>query len=97
MTAKTVDVQIRRFIETYAKSKKATLTSQSNEIFTMNYPDNACPEEYTYNVAVAREKKVPLIARGSPTFQRILNECLSQGSRQLDAAAASTGCAAHKS
>jgi hypothetical protein len=79
LTTKPADPQIRHFIEAYTKSKKATLTPLANEVFAVSYPDKPAPEEYTYNAAVAREKKIPLIAPGSPTFQRIMHECLSSG------------------
>ncbi|MCW3999316.1 MAG: hypothetical protein NWE93_03660 [Candidatus Bathyarchaeota archaeon] len=79
MSAKAADPQIRRLIGAYVEAKKGTVTEQSNQTLKAYYPNSDTSEEYTYNPALAKEKKIPLIAPGSPTFQRIMHECLTQG------------------
>ena len=59
--------------------KGAQLTEGSGKVFTVQYHDQSAPVEYTYDSAVAREKKVLFMAPGSPAFQQILNECLENG------------------
>ncbi len=69
------DAKIRRFIQTYVASKKGEIKKQPQDVFTITFPD-ASSQEYTYQPAVSREKKIPLIAPGSPAFRQILHECL---------------------
>lgn len=79
MSTKQADTKIHQFIKAYVESKEGRITEQSNEVLKVTYPSKSSPEEYTYNHALAREKKIPLIAPGSPTFQQILRECLENG------------------
>ena len=78
MSTKSSDTQIRQFIKAYVKSKEGEITQQSEEIVTVNYP-NKTSQEYTYQPALSREKKIPLLTPGSPAFQQILKECLENG------------------
>ncbi len=71
--------KIRTFIGSFVKSKNGELTEQSNEVFRVKYPNQTSSTEYTYEPSVAREKKILLMAPGSPTFQHILDECLENG------------------
>ncbi|MCW4025096.1 MAG: hypothetical protein NWF01_08690 [Candidatus Bathyarchaeota archaeon] len=69
-----------QFIKAYVKTKNATLTEQSSpKVFTVKYPEQENPIEYTYDPAVAREKNSLFLAPGSPVFQQILRECLEKG------------------
>ena len=79
MSKKYSDTKIHSFIRSFVKSKKGELVEQSNEVFTVKYPNQTSATEYTYEPVVAREKKSILITLGSPTFQQILNECLEDG------------------
>jgi hypothetical protein len=65
------------FFEAYVKAKDGKIAFQ-NEIIFVTYPDKSM-EEYTYHPVVGREKKVPLIAPGSPAFQQALRECQENG------------------
>ncbi len=78
MSTKSFDSQIRQFIQSYVKSKEGEITYQSEDVFTVNYPNNT-RQEYTYQPARSREKKIPLLTSGSPAFQQILKECLENG------------------
>lgn len=79
MSTKYSDTEIHRFIKSYVKSKDGEIAQQSDEVFTVTYPNEENPKEYTYQPALAREKKIPLITPGSATFQQILKECLENG------------------
>lgn len=79
MNTKNTDVNIQRFFENYVKFKEGTITNQSDETFAINFPNDDSPKEYTYQPALSREKKIPLIAPGSPAFRQILKDCLENG------------------
>ena len=79
MSTKYSNTKIHSFIKSFVKSKNGELIEQSNEVFTVKYPNQPSATEYTYEPAVAREKKTLLMTTGSPTFQQILNECLENG------------------
>lgn len=79
MSANCPDTKIREFFKAYVKSKEGEITEQSDEVFTVKYPNEASPKEYTYQPTLSREKKIPLITPGSPPFQLILKECLENG------------------
>lgn len=79
MSTNYADTKIHQFIKAYVKSKEGEITEQSDEVFTVKYPNETSPKEYTYQPAVSREKKIPLITPGSPAFQQILKECLENG------------------
>ncbi len=79
MITKPVDTKVQRFFKAYVASKAGKMTEESDEILRITYPDKPSFEEYTYQSAVAKEKKIPLIAAGSPAFQHILKECLEDG------------------
>jgi hypothetical protein len=72
------DVKIHRFFQNYVQSKEGKIT-QTNEVFTVAYPNEANTQEYTYQPAVAREKKISLISTGSPALQQMLKESLQNG------------------
>ncbi len=78
MSTKYSDAEIQRFIKAYVKSKEGTITEQSDEVFTVKYPDQTSAKEYTYQSALTREKK-SFYDTGSPVFQQILKECLENG------------------
>jgi hypothetical protein len=71
--------KLTQFIASYVKSQNAQLIEHSPKEFTVQYPNQPNPVEYTYDPAVAREKKSLFIAPGSPAFQLILRECLENG------------------
>ena len=79
MSIKSVDTRIQRFFKAYVASKAGKVTEESDEILRITYPDKPSFEEYTYQSVVAKEKKIPLIAIGSPAFQHILKGCLEDG------------------
>ncbi len=79
MSSKYSETKIHQFIRSFVQSKNGELTEQSNEVFTVKYPNQMNPTEYTYEPAIAREKKLALITFGSQTFQQILTECLEDG------------------
>lgn len=79
MSTKNADTKIRQFFRAYVESKEGTITEQSDDVFRVTYSNEASSKEYTYQPAVAREKKIPLIAPGSAAFQQILRECLEKG------------------
>ena len=79
MSTKYSDTKIHAFIKSFVESKKGELIEQSNEVFTVKYPNQTSATEYTYYPALAREKKAVLVTPGSPTFQQILDECLDNG------------------
>ena len=79
MSKKYSNSKIHTFIASFVKSKKGELIEQSDEVFTVKYPNQTSAAEYTYEPSVAREKKSFLITPGSPTFQQILDECLENG------------------
>jgi len=68
---------IEDFFEGYIKAKNGNLTFEDDVIY-VTYPDKS-KEEYTYRPAVGKQKKVPLIAPGSPAFQQVLRECQDNG------------------
>jgi hypothetical protein len=70
--------KIQQFIESYFQSKEGQITRQSSDAFTVVFAKGAT-QEYTYQPAVSREKKIPLLTTGSPAFQQILRECLENG------------------
>jgi hypothetical protein len=71
------ETNFEEFFEAYVKAKDGKITFK-NEVLYVTYP-NQSKEEYTYHPAVWREKKVPLIAPGSPAFQQVLRECQENG------------------
>ncbi len=71
------ETNIESFFEAYIKAKEGKIAFK-NDILYVTYPDKA-EEEYTYHPSVGREKKVPLIAPGSPAFQQVLRECQENG------------------
>lgn len=77
MNTKNIDIQ--RFFEKYVKFKEGSITNQSNEFFAIKFPNDNSPREYTYQPALSQEKKIPLLAPGSPAFRQILKECLENG------------------
>jgi hypothetical protein len=70
--------KIHQFIKAYVLSKKGALSPEVNEVFAIKMPDQIT-SDYTYNPAVARERKVTLLTPGSPAFLQILKSCLENG------------------
>ncbi len=79
MSVKYSETKIDRFIKAYVKSKEGKIIEQTDDVFTVTYPNQTNPKEYTYQPALSREKKIPLLTPGSPAFQQILKECLENG------------------
>jgi hypothetical protein len=79
LSSKDSDSKIHQFIKAYIESKKGQITEQSNEVFTISYPDKSTQTEYTYQPAISRERKISLLTPGSPMFQQILEESLENG------------------
>ncbi|MCL2643604.1 MAG: hypothetical protein FWD52_08895 [Candidatus Bathyarchaeota archaeon] len=73
----TLTSNIESFFEAYLKAKEGKITLKNNLIH-VTYP-NQQEAIYTYCPSVECEKKIPLIAPGSPTFQQILRECQKNG------------------
>jgi hypothetical protein len=69
--------KIERFFKVYVEAQNGAIT-EKNEILQVTYPDKPT-EEYTYQPLIWREKKVELIAPGSPAFQQILRDCQLNG------------------
>jgi hypothetical protein len=79
LSTKYSETEIHQFIKEYVKSKNGIVTDLSDEVFSIKYPRETNPKEYTYQPNLAREKKIPLITPGSLAFQQILKECLENG------------------
>ncbi len=79
MSAKYSNTKIHNFVKSFVKSKNGELIEQSDEVFTIKFPNQPSATEYTYEPAVARKKKTLLMTTGSPTFQQILSECIENG------------------
>ncbi len=79
MSTEEAGAEIRQFIKAYVKSKQGEIAGENNDVFTVTYPNDADPHEYTYEPTIARETKAQLITAGSPAFQQILKECLENG------------------
>ena len=79
MSTKYSDSTIHDFIKSFVKSKNGELFDQSDQVFTVRYPNQTNAIEYTYSPTIAREKKAILVTPGSATFQQILDECLDNG------------------
>ncbi len=79
MSKKYSETEIHQFIKTYVRFKNGIITELSEEVFSIKYPNETNPKEYTYLPNLAREKKIPLISPGSLAFQQILRECLENG------------------
>jgi len=79
LSKKYPETEIHQFIKAYVKSKNGIITDLSDEVFSIKYPRETNPKEYTYLPNLAREKKIPLITPGSLVFQQILKECLETG------------------
>jgi len=79
LSAETASEEIKQFVNAYVKSKQGKIAGENGEVFTVTYPDDAEPHEYTYESSVARKTKAQLITAGSPAFQQILRECLENG------------------
>ncbi len=71
------ETKIERFFKAYVDAQNGAIT-EKNEILQVTYPDKPT-EEYTYQPLIWREKKVSLIAPGSPAFQQILRDCQMNG------------------
>jgi hypothetical protein len=79
LSTKYSESEIHQFIKSYVKTKEGEITEQPDGIFTVTYPADSSPKEYTYEPAVARERKIPLLTPGSQAFQQILKECQENG------------------
>ena len=59
MSTKYSETKIHQFIKSYVKAKNGELTEQSDEIFTVKYPNQMQPKEYTYEPALRGKKNSP--------------------------------------
>lgn len=73
------ETRIHKFIREYIESEKGAVNDVSEEYFTIKTPSLLSPLKYTYKPAIAHEKKIDLIATGSPAFNGIIEECLKEG------------------
>ena len=71
------EIEIRRFFEAYIQSKEGKITEQINDTVTVAYSEGTL--EFTFQPAIAKEKKIPLLTKGSQAFQQILNESVANG------------------
>jgi len=79
LSTKYSDSKIHGFIKSFVKSKKGDLIEQTDQVFTVKYPNQTEATECTYEPSVARERKAVSVTPGSPMFQQILDECLDDG------------------
>ena len=70
---------IHSFIREYIESENGEVKDVSEEYFTIKTKSLLEPLKYTYKSAIAREKKIELIATGSPAFNGFIEECLARG------------------
>ena len=61
------------------ESEEGKLTDVCDEFFEIEYPRSLGPTKFTYQPAIARERKIHLIATGSPALEEIIQECLAKG------------------
>jgi hypothetical protein len=71
------DSEIRRFFEAYVQSREGKIAEDIGDVVTVSYPEGN--QQFTFQPAVAREKKIALITAGSPAFQQILRESIDNG------------------
>jgi hypothetical protein len=79
LSTKYSETEIHQFIKAFVRSKNGIITDLSDEVFSIKYPSETNPKEYTYQPNLAQEKKIPLITPGSLAFQQILKESLENG------------------
>jgi len=72
------EADLCKFFETYVQIKGGIITHQTNDTLTVAYPDGNT-QEFTYQPNTAKEKKIPLLAPGSPLFQQLLKESIDNG------------------
>jgi hypothetical protein len=79
LSSETIGAEIKEFVKAYVKSKMGQIAGEGGEVFTVTYPDDVEPHDYTYEPTIARQTKAQLITAGSPAFQQILRDCLENG------------------
>lgn len=70
---------MHKFIKAYVTSEGGDLVDTCEEYFTVEFSGQLSPRAYTYQPVVSREKKIDLIATGSPALESIVRDCLSKG------------------
>ncbi len=70
---------IHLFIRDYIESEDGDVKDVSEEYFTIKTKSLLEPLKYTYKPTIAHDKKIELIATGSPVFNGIIEECLARG------------------
>lgn len=70
---------IHSFIKECIESENGEVKDVSEEYFIIKTPSLLEPIKYTYKPAIAHEKKIELIATGSPAFNGIIEESLAKG------------------
>ena len=70
---------IHLFIKEYIESENGEVKDVCEEYFTIKTPALLEPIKYTYKPAIAHEKKIDLIATGSPAYNSIIEESLKKG------------------
>ena len=73
------DTPIHKFIREFVESENGEIEDISDEYFTIKLPSTLKPIKYTYKPTIASERKIDLIATGSPAFNGIIDECLNDG------------------
>ena len=79
MSATYSDTPIHQFIKKYIESEGGKVEDVCEEYFTIKTPSLIAPLKYTYKPAIAHEKKVDLIATGTPGFNGMIDDCLKKG------------------
>jgi len=79
LSAKYANTELHRFIRAFVESEGGKLTDTCNEFFEIEYPQSLGATKFTYQPAIARERKIDLIATGSPALEEIVQECLAKG------------------
>jgi hypothetical protein len=71
--------RLHKFITKFVKSEGGIIKDISEEYFTIKLPGATSPIKYTYQPAIATEKKLSHIAVGSTAFEEIIKKCLNKG------------------
>jgi hypothetical protein len=61
------------------ESEGGKLSDVCDEFFEIEYPHSLGPTKFTYQPAIARQRKIDLIATGSPALEEIVQQCLNKG------------------
>jgi hypothetical protein len=70
---------VHKFLKEFVSSKKGLIDDSCEDYFTITYPSSNTTLKYTYRIGIAKEKHIDLIAKGTPVFNEIIDECLKDG------------------